>query len=227
MIHTLTSILLRILLKQAPQFQYTAEEVQAFNRMYDAAIEGEVAIEYNCRFPKYRFIQYISETRNVLLHGSNHKQIEVFEPRQQTLYDGQLTEAVFATKDGIWPVFYAILNKSKVINNFRNGSIRHVKSNRNYHFYSIDQASDYQDCWLSGAIYFLPDKTFTGTTGRAISFNEWTSVVAVRPITKLEVDPSDFYYLHHVSTHNYKESMLRTYMSYKLRLLFSKKVPNA
>jgi hypothetical protein len=227
MIHTLTSILLRIILKRAPQFQYTAEEVQAYNRMYDAAIEGQAAIAYNGKFPKYRFIQYISETRNVLLHGSNHKQIEQFEPRQQTLYDGQLTEAVFATKDGIWPVFYAILNKSKVIKNFRNGSIRHVKSNRNYHFYSIDQASDHQDLWLSGAIYFLEDKTFTGTTGTVLSFNEWTSVVAVRPITKLEVDPSDFYYLHHVSIHNDKESMLRTYISYKLRLFFSKKVPNA
>src|SRR5690554_3746672 len=103
MIHKISSMLLKLILHQVPQFNYSEDEIQAFNRIYDNAIIGNEAIDYDCEFPKYRFIQYISETRNVLLHGSNHAYIELFEPRLQTLYDGQWIEAVFATKDGIWP----------------------------------------------------------------------------------------------------------------------------
>jgi hypothetical protein len=226
-IHKISSILLRMILNQVPQFAYSEDEVREYNRMYDTAIEDNNPIDYHSNFPKYRFIQYISETRNVLLHGSNHQHIEQFEPRLQTLYDGKWTEAVFATKDGIWPVFYAILNRSKVLKNFRNGSIRHTRTKRNYHFYSLDNLSDQDDIWLPGTIYFLEDKTFSGAAGSMLSFNEWTSLVAVKPITRLDVDPSDFYYMNQVSIHHHQESMIRTYLSYKIRLKNSKKVHNA
>jgi hypothetical protein len=45
------------------------------------------------------------------MHGSNNRHIVQFEPRKQTLFNGQYVEAVFATQDGIWAVFYAVFNR--------------------------------------------------------------------------------------------------------------------
>jgi hypothetical protein len=49
----------------------------------------------------------------VLLHGSNSRTIERFEPLDQTSYHGVLVHAVFATPDPVWPLFFAVTDTGR------------------------------------------------------------------------------------------------------------------
>src|SRR5690606_23650730 len=147
---------LRVLFYRAPRFIYSEEERAAYDRIFEEAVSQGGLILYNLPYPKQRFIQYVSETKNVVLHGSNQTQIEEFEPRKQTLYNGVMTQSVFATKDGVWPLFYAVLDRSKVAVNFRNGSLQAQGGRRGYHFYSLDVQTAEKNPWTTGMLYILP-----------------------------------------------------------------------
>ncbi|MEX1030673.1 MAG: GNAT family N-acetyltransferase [Paenibacillaceae bacterium] len=81
MIHKISSmvleLILNLILNQVPQFDYSADEIQEFNRMYDAAIRDNKTIDYDCEFPKYRFIQYIMSNHNLLIREAIHEEIEI------------------------------------------------------------------------------------------------------------------------------------------------------
>ncbi|MFC4307320.1 hypothetical protein ACFO1S_28235 [Cohnella boryungensis] len=104
--------------------------------MYDQAIRQRGLIEYDSSYPKFRFLQYLSLLQQTLFHGSNNNEIDEFEPRRQTLYNGRYVDAVFATNDGIRPFFYAILNKSKLMGDFRNDCLALSKKKHRYYFFS-------------------------------------------------------------------------------------------
>ncbi|WP_442600693.1 hypothetical protein [Paenibacillus sp. KN14-4R] len=214
--------MIRLLLYKAPEFKFSNDEILEYERMFNDAFSQNGLIDHRCHYPKSRFIQYISTTKNVILHGSNKKDIEAFEPRRQTLFNGELTEAIFASRDGLWPVFYAVLDRKKVAKNFRNGSVSTRSSRGKYHFYSIDQYTAPKNPWTSGMIYFLPLDTFIKTSHGAIEFDEWISKVPVKPMIKIEVDPRDFYFIDKVSVHHDKESIVRTWLLYKLRIKYQK-----
>lgn len=98
-------------------------------------------------------------------------------------------------------MFYAVFRRSSLVGNFRNGCIS-ADGKKKYHFYSLSKATLDNDNapWTNGMLYILPNHTFTHRSKGIIEFDEWTSNEAVKPIIKLEVDPSDFYYLNRVST---------------------------
>lgn len=64
-----------------------------------------------------------------------------------------------------------------------------------------------------------PNETFEKTSDKVISFDEWISEVPVKPLFKIEVGPSDFFFLDKVATHHHKESIIRTWVMYKLRTI--------
>jgi hypothetical protein len=72
----------------------------------DEADGGE--LHYNARAPKHVFLRYLLEHRPVVLHGTGEPTIERFEARRQPNYDNEWTNAVFATDDPIWPIFFAV-----------------------------------------------------------------------------------------------------------------------
>lgn len=149
--HKISTMILGLLFYKVPKFEYTVDEIREYDRILNNVNSGESIIDYDSNiFPKYKFIQYISETRNVLLHGSNNKSIQRFEPRKQTLFNGNSAEAVFASNDGIWPVFYAVLDKKQVVYNIRNGSLSIKTKIRKFHFYSLDRLTTIKNPWTSG-----------------------------------------------------------------------------
>jgi len=195
----LVSLLMRTLFYRSPFPQFSPEEIEQFESIYTDAVSKQAHIIYSSSYPKHRFIQYIASAKPVVLHGSNNKTIAEFEPRRQTLYNGQYADAVFATKDGIWPLFYAVLDRRKVEGNIRNACF-HVRNDRNtFYFFSLTTATLRQDPWVSGMIYFLPERSFERVSHSAVSFDEWISTTSVTPITKIEVEPEDFLFLPKVS----------------------------
>ncbi|WP_072729875.1 hypothetical protein [Paenibacillus sp. NAIST15-1] len=94
---------LRILLRTTAPLSCSEEETREYKRAYQEALDGDGIVRIAPSYSKERFVRYIAAAENVLLHGSNHPEIDELLTKQQTLYNGIMTEAVFATSDGIHP----------------------------------------------------------------------------------------------------------------------------
>lgn len=222
MVNKLASMLLGMLFYRAPYLSFSSEEIEVFENIYAEAASSHSEIGYDCRFPKYRFLQYISETKPVILHGSNNKSILEFETRRQTLFNGQYVEAVFATKDGIWPVFYAVFDRSKLSGNFRNACLNVRNDKHTYYFFSLTPETKMKNPWQDGMVYLLPQEPFENVSDSIVFFDEWVSKTPVKPIAKIAVTPQDFYFINKVSRHKATESILATWFLYKLRTIVGK-----
>ncbi|GGA86792.1 hypothetical protein [Ornithinibacillus halotolerans] len=211
-------LLLRILFLPALNITNSKDEEKLFNDLYESSLKKEdKLIEYNLTVPKYKFLSYLIHNKSVLLHGSNNKAIEEFEPRKQTLADGNIVTAIFASKDPIWPIFYATLDKGKIVGNIRNGVVSSNGKNK-YHFYSLTEPTISNNPWTTGFIYILPEETFSYKGKGVIQFDEWISQKPVAPILKLKVNPDDFPFRDKVATHHSNESIIKSWLLYKFRL---------
>lgn len=225
MISKLVSVILGFIFYRAPLLTFSHEEADEYEKVYSDAVSKKTEIIFSNCYPKYRFIQYIESKKPVIMHGSNNKGILEFETRRQTLFNGQYVEAVFATRDGIWSLFYAVFDRSKLVDNFRNACLKVAGTNSKYYFYSLTRETIDANPWTSGMVYFLPQESFENANSSIISIDEWISKTPVIPITKIEVEPHDFYFLDKVSCHKAKESMVTSWFLYKLRTqkLFGKR----
>lgn len=215
----LLGILLTVLFYRSPKVDFSDKEINEYDKLFSDAVNGDGTVRYSSSFPKWRFIQYVSKHKDVLLHGSNNGSIQTFEPRKQTLYNGKFVEAVFATKDGIWPMFYAVLDKDKLQGGIRNGCFD-IGQNRKFYYFSITRETRAHHPWTKGTLYFLPLDSFEKVSHETISFDEWISKNDVTPLAKLDVDVNDFYYHHKVAAHRDGESLYKTLFMYKMRSMF-------
>jgi hypothetical protein len=215
----LLNLLLKILFYPSPKIVINDEEKKLFNQLYDDAfVSPNKTIHYHLSIPKYKFLQYISEKKPIVFHGSNNLSIDTFEPRDQTLFDGKMDRAVFASKDPIWSTFFAVLNKKSLIGSIRNGSLT-ANQKQKYHFYSLTSPTHENKPWTTGLIYFLPEQSFTHISNGPIQFDEWICKGSVQPIAKLEVEPKDFYFLDKISIHKENESIIKSWLLYKFRTM--------
>jgi len=207
------SLLLLILLYPTPKIVFNRNEIDLYEDLLSTINEGQF-VNYELPYPKYRFLQYLSLQGQYVFHGSNYR-IEKFEPREQTLYSGKLTKAVFASTDPTWAIFFAVFNRRSLIGGFRNGCI--VGRNRKYHYYSLNESTMKNKPWTEGIVYILPRNQFTKSGQGKVHFDEWISHDPVKPLGMMSVTLSDFYYKDKVATHKDKESLLKTWLLYKVR----------
>lgn len=210
------SFIISILMYKAPTVDFTEEEVEKYEKLSTSVTEGRL-IDYTLEYPKYRFLQYLSRKGNYVFHGSNHCNIERFEPREQTLYNNERATAVFATTEPIWSIFYAVFNRSALIGSFRNGCI--IGRNQKYHYYSINESTMKNNPWTDGMLYILPKDKFHMSGHGKVQFDEWICNEYVTPIGKISVSLSDFYFLNKVAVHKDKESLFSTWILFKARTL--------
>jgi hypothetical protein len=217
------NILLGILFYPSPKMVISQDEETLFNKLFESALSSQNrTIQYNLTIPKYKFLQYLSDNKKVLFHGSNNPLIQTFEPRVQTLFDGKIEKAVFATKDPIWSTFFAVLNKKSLIGSIRNGSMT-ANQKPKYHFYSLTKQSFNNEPWTNGTVYLVPEQLFSQISSGPLQFDEWICRERVAPIAKIDVEPRDFYFLNQVSFHKESESIIKSWFLYKLRLLITGK----
>lgn len=210
--------LIRILLYAAPKPDIGDGQRAEFEALLDKLEQSsDPLIIYDLPYPKWQFIHYLSLQGRWVFHGSNHTEIETFEPREQTLYNNERARAVFASTDPIWPFFYAVFRRDRLIGSFRNGCI--VQGNRQYHYYSLNRSTMANEPWTDGMLYILPRDTFTRSGEGGVQFDEWISREPVKPVWKIAVAPEDFYFYRKVAAHADNESMTRTWLLYKLRTL--------
>lgn len=186
----------------APSIESTATKVAAFDALLQPALRGASApeLEYDLPYPKYEFLSWLVEARGYLLHGANDPGIVRFEPRLQTDYVGRPVEAVFGASDGIWPMFFAILNRVDFQGFIWNHCLR--RDGVKHYFFSVSAPMFERGCWTAGTVYVLSRESFRAVVddeGNALE--EWTSTVAVSPVAKLAVSADDFPFLAKVRTH--------------------------
>jgi hypothetical protein len=159
-----------------------------------AAARNGGTVDYTAAAPKHRFLRWLAEEQGCLLHGSNNISIEVFEPRPQTDAVQRATQAVFAAADGLWPMFFAIVDRSRR-HSLRNGFWRDDAGRRVYNF-AVDEQTLHGGHFVAGALYVLASDGFSPCVAVDGSpTEEWLCPTPAVPLARLLVQPGDFPFL--------------------------------
>jgi hypothetical protein len=197
----------------APRLAMTAEKEAAFKQLLDAILEHPDGrrISYELDWPKYEFVQYVMAKDVFIFHGSNNREIEAFAPVRGSveLFDrngaGNL-QAVYGTHDGLWSMFFAVVDRKRLNGSIRNGVMylhnRAGEALAVYNF-SINQDQLGERPWCDGALYLLPRESFERQKLTEDSYsNEWASYTTVKPAARLDVKPEDFPFLEKIGGHD-------------------------
>jgi hypothetical protein len=192
----------RTLLTPPPANVTAADEARFDQLVHEVERADGAELRYDAAAPKHAFLRHLVDRRSVLLHGTGDPSIELFEPRDQTDFDNAWTNAVFATDDPIWPIFFAVVNRPVAYSLVNGCSHRWGES---HYYFSIGTDPTRLDAWRRGWIYVLPRESFRPHA----SGPEWLSPVAVRPLARLQVEPADFPFLAQVTEHTLGEPIGR------------------
>jgi hypothetical protein len=177
-------------------------------------------IDYHLPYSKYVILSYFLE-KGYLLHGTKSSNIDRLEPRAQMDWNGNSIQAVFAARDAIWPMYFALLDRSALTGSLRNGCFLVEQAPfqvERFYFFSVNQENLATDVWSDGFVYILQGGSFHPTTSGQVRFDEWASEQAVPVVARLPVSPADFPFLRQVSGHDERESIFATWLRYKERL---------
>ena len=197
----------------APPLGLTPEKQAAFQSLLDETLASSVggAFDYILPYPKYEFVQYAMAQEVFIFHGSNNRTIEVFIPTRTSveLYDRRgigNQQAVYGTHDGLWSMFFAVVDRPRLHGSIRNGvTYFHNRAGEQLAVYnfSINQEQLAEKPYTAGALYFLPRSKFKRQMLSEHAYaNEWTCPSEVRPLARLDVDPEDFPFLDQISGHD-------------------------
>ncbi len=195
-----------------PPLDLSPEKQKAFEDLWQSRHKGDF-LAYNLPYPRWQFLSYLCESRELVLHGSQDQGIGTVEPRQANdikAFSNQ--RAIYATTDGIWVIYFAILDRQKYPElSLYNACLRaRIAANQlsdPLYFFSITYSVLLQKPWCEGAIYILPRRLFEREAsqrvqGVEIVFPHWISSLPANPVGKLQVGPDDFPFLAQIHGHN-------------------------
>lgn len=161
--------------------------------------------------PKWQFLCHIADAHGLVLHGSGDPDIGLFEPRQANdLQAFGNQRAVYAAGDGIWAMFFAIADRDR-IGSVTNACVRLADAEGRVspprYVFSVSRSALPHHPWRAGTVYVLPGDTFT--LQPPLRFGEYevrvpqlASLVPVRPLARVSVEPGDFPFLSQVRSHD-------------------------
>jgi hypothetical protein len=182
------------LLLRLPDLEVTEAKRAEFEELVARIRRVGGTVDYDLRWPKHEFLRYLTAHHEVLLHGSNASDIDCFEPCPQTDWAGHPIEAVFATSDGLWPVFFAVVQR-RVARTLRNLCL--PDGDRRWYLFAISSDPGSRRSWGTGSVYVLPRHGFAQHALQV----EWSNPTAVRPMARIPVNPDDFPFLRQVIRH--------------------------
>jgi hypothetical protein len=169
----------------------------------EAVAAGPAApIDYRLAAPKWQFLCHVADTGAVVLHGSTSPDIAVFEPRQSNdIAEFGNRKAVYAAADGLWAMYFAILDRPAHLMSLTNSCFRVVRPDGTlggpYYFFSVNSEVLEQDQFSPGTVYLLPADKFEREAayeegGRTVLTAQAASLQPIAPLAKLAVEPADF-----------------------------------
>jgi hypothetical protein len=194
-----------------PEADWGEDTLTSFERLFDQALENPGAvIHYRLPAPKWQFLCHLCEQKEIVLHGSGETEIAELDPRQSN----DATEfgnrrAIYAASDGIWAMYFAIIDRRRVTS-LNNSCYRVIEpSGRSgpYYFFSVNGDALPYNPWRRGMIYVLPRHSFEPQPlqeyrGAVVEIAQWASHVPVKPLAKLAVGPEDFPFLGQIRPHD-------------------------
>lgn len=176
-------------------------------------------VKYSLAAPKWQFLCHMADRHDLVLHGSGNPRIDLFEPRQSkdlSAFGNQ--KAIYAAADGIWAIFFAIVDREQHKMTVTNACVRLVDQggsiSGSFYFFSVSKhLLDYRP-WRTGTVYLLPRATFDAQPPIKFGSSQvYTAQVAsrsaVRPLARITVAPSDFPFLSQIRGH--EDSRLQEY----------------
>ncbi|MCX6046696.1 MAG: hypothetical protein NT075_16450 [Chloroflexi bacterium] len=197
-----------------PLADWGADTIAAFEQLFAEAVEPGIGAEiaYTLPMPKWQFLCYLCDHKPIVLHGSGNLEIDEFEPRQSNdINEFGNRQAIYAASDGIWPIYFAIVDRDNYVTSLINGCFRIVETAAgnwpSYYFFSINGDALPRDPWRKGMIYLLPRTSFEQQPrqhhqGRELDVAQWASPISVKPLAKLAVGPEDFPFLTQIRPHD-------------------------
>lgn len=199
-----------------PELLLDEEKTHAFSAlMTELLLDGNGReIEWQLPYPKHEFLQYLAMQEEFIFHGSKNMDITEFSTRRTSVELNDRSgrgnkQAVYGTHDGLWPMFFAIVDRQNLSGSIRNG-VMYLKNEQGdeqavYQF-SINQELVAKRPYTPGALYVLPRETFSRISIADGSLsNEWASEVPVKPLAKLILEPEDFPFLDQIGGHDDSE----------------------
>jgi hypothetical protein len=175
------------------------------------SIGGCPTIEYTSPWPKWQFLCHLADHHNIALHGSGNPTITLFEPRQSNdLNEFGNQKAVYAASDGLWAMFFAIVDRDRVMS-ITNACVRLADEMGTllgpYYVFSVSQSALPGQPWRTGTVYLLPRSTFASQPPIAFGSHEvhiaqLASFEPVQPLAKLTITPADFPFLMQIRGHD-------------------------
>lgn len=153
---------------QRPSVSEDAQTLASFEALYNEQVAAGTgkSVTYTLEAPKWQFLCYLTDTKDVLLHGSIHADIAEFEPRQAVdAYAFGNQKAIYAASDGIWPLYFAIIDMKRHKGVSRLNACSRLldqtgRLSEPYYFFSLNREVLQAEPWCSGMIYVLPRATF-------------------------------------------------------------------
>lgn len=193
-----------------------AFELTEYRAAFDALLAqpwNPAGIEYTLDAPKWAFLCYAAEERGLALHGSLNPDITEFEPRQSNdLREFGAQKAVYAASDGIWPMYFAIMDRARysdmtIINACIQLELPDGVRLPSLYFFSVPKRLVELYPYTNGWVYLLPKESFIAD--QPMPFGEikvhpsqLASLIAVKPLAKLAITPEDFPFLSTMYTHD-------------------------
>lgn len=196
-----------------PSLRFDEATRLAFDALLDAALRmgGCPTIPYTLPHPKWQFLCHLADHHDLALHGSGDSEIALFEPRQSNdLNEFGNQKAVYAASDGLWAMFFAIVDRERV-KSITNACVRLADETGRlhgpYYVFSVSQSALPNQPWRTGTVYLLPRRTFITQPPMAfgsyqVHIAQLASFEPVQPLAKLTVTPADFAFLTQIRGHD-------------------------
>jgi hypothetical protein len=175
-----------------------------FDALLAAALAAgpATAIDYRLAAPKWQFLCHVADRGAAVLHGSSDPDIARFEPRQSNdVAEFGNRKAVYAAADGLWAMFFAILDRPRHRMSLTNSCFRVLGEDGSvsepYYYFAVNNEVLEQDQLSPGTVYLLPASGFEREPayvegGRRVLTAQAASLEPVEPLAKLVVEPADF-----------------------------------
>ncbi len=137
----------------------------AFESLWKSTPSG-CLVDYHLPYPKWEFLTYLCDTKELVLHGSQDQEIATVEPRQahdKRAFSSQ--QAIYATTDGIWVIYFAIIDRQRFRELSLFNSCLQVCSapgqlSEPLYFFSITQSVKVKQPWCPGDDLYPTSQAF-------------------------------------------------------------------
>jgi hypothetical protein len=163
------------------------------HRFVDEGSNAWITGEFD--WPRYEFLQWLRTHRPVVFHGTKRDDLDVLKgvrfSRDATAFGDQ--QAVYASDDPIWAMYFAVLRKGGAMNWTRNSCSRVGDRPPRYAF-AVNEGALGPGLLADGAIYVLPSESFRSDKKEfgVIDPCHLVSSEPVTPLARMRITPFDF-----------------------------------